>query len=287
MALTDDMPALDGNAAVSRTRRRTLVALAALALSALAACQPTGGAPAPAPAPPATPTAVAPPAPAPAGSYTYMATQTDGAPVRYDPCSVIHYVVNAAGAPAGSEAVVHAAVQRIADQNGLRFVYDGSTTEVPTLDRELYQARYGIERIAPVIVAWVGPNESDVFAGRPNVIGLGGSTLVASGNGPRRYVTGAIWLNEANTGGYPTVLGSGTTLGNLVQHELGHVIGLGHSNASTELMYPVLTGAAPDGYGQYDKVGLVELGTKRGCFRAKTRAARIDPSTTRTILVED
>ena len=62
--------------------------------------------------------------------FSFMAT-LDGAPVRWNPCEPIHYVVNLGAAPAGSLQDVQDAVLRLSSATGIAFTYDGLTDEVP------------------------------------------------------------------------------------------------------------------------------------------------------------
>ena len=91
--------------------------------------------------------------------FTFMAT-IGGAPVRWNPCEPIHYVVNLGAAPPGSLQDVQDAVLRLSGATGIAFTYDGLTDEIPTRYRDVYQPdRYG-DRWAPVLVGWVDPRTS-------------------------------------------------------------------------------------------------------------------------------
>jgi hypothetical protein len=212
--------------------------------------------------------AASPAAPAPAGnpaSYTFMATGPDGAPARWDPCTPVHYVTNLAEAPPGAAALVAGAVAQVSAASGLTFINDGSTTEVPVSSRQAYQpARYG-NRWAPVVIDWARPSETDVLPGG-NIIGEGGSSWVQVGAGPKVYVSGVAVIDSANTGMLPATFGPGSTLGELLLHELGHVVGLGHTPDVTQIMYPVLEPLPAASYGAGDRSGLARLGAGQGCL---------------------
>jgi hypothetical protein len=200
-----------------------------------------------------------------ASSYTFMATGPDGAPARWDPCTPVHYVTNLAEAPAGAAAVIAGALAQVSAATGLTFVNDGATTEVPTANRQAYQpGRYG-QRWAPVVIAWARPSDTDVLPGG-NIIGEGGSSWVQVGGGPKVYVSGEAVIDSANTGVLAASFGAGSTLGELMLHELGHVTGLGHTTDSAQVMYPVLEPLPAAAYGAGDLAGLSQLGAARGCL---------------------
>src|SRR4051794_25388611 len=56
----------------------------------------------------------------------------DGQPVRWDPCTPIHWTSNTVRGPRGGLDVLKAAVARISTQTGTTWVYDGATTTAPS-----------------------------------------------------------------------------------------------------------------------------------------------------------
>ncbi|WP_263730382.1 M10 family metallopeptidase domain-containing protein [Cellulomonas sp. SG140] len=192
------------------------------------------------------------------GPYSFLQTQADGvAPVTYDPCRPLHYVVRTDGAPAGGDVLIATGLARISEATGLQFVADGTTTEAPTQHRPVYQPeRYG-RRWAPVLIAWSTPAETPELAG--DVAGSAGSSSVTL-HGTAHYVSGIVVLDGP---AIAQLLGSanGTALAQgVVTHELAHLVGLGHVNDPTQLMNPtaaVNVTSLADG----DRAGLARLGT--------------------------
>jgi hypothetical protein len=185
---------------------------------------------------------------------------TTGDPVRFDPCTDVHYVVNRDGAPYDSRADVAAAFNVTSDATGIRFVFDGYTHEsfIPRRP-DIQPGRYG-QRWAPILVVWVR-NSAGMFY--EHGIGLGGGAYVANRDGRLVYVTGVIALNadEQLDAGF----GVGQAWGKVILHELGHVVGLSHVENTAQVMNPNLV-LTPAIWGPGDRAGLRGLGVLEGCL---------------------
>lgn len=204
------------------------------------------------------------PADAPIGSegFAFLATQpTSAKPVAYDPCRPIHLVVNGRTAPPQGDLALQGAVAHVSAATGLEFIFDGATTESPTADRGAYQpSRYG-DRWAPVLVAWTDPVESTDLAGP--VTGEAGSQSVKLDRGAV-YVSGMVRLDGpelAEVAGGP---GGAAIVQAIIEHELGHLVGLDHVQDGNQLMYPTTDGHVTD-YADGDRRGLHQLG-QGACF---------------------
>ncbi|GAB6897329.1 matrixin family metalloprotease [Kineosporia succinea] len=209
------------------------------------------------------------PAPAPSGTggFKLLEYQDDGSgePVRWDPCRPVHYVVRTQGAPPGGQLAVERAVAEVERITGLRFTYDGTTAEPPTVDRPSQnRERYG-ERWSPVLVAWTDPAEYPHMKG---YAGLGGpDTVTGSGPGSRRYVSGVVYLNAEHLSEVATWADGQERIDAVVLHEFGHVIGLDHVDDPGELMYRTPTAQShTHGFEVGDRRGLAEL-SGGPCFR--------------------
>lgn len=192
------------------------------------------------------------------GSYRFVAHQSDGTtPVAYDPCRPIHYVIRPQGEPAGGDQIIADAVSRVSQATGLRFVYDGATSEAPSRQRASYQPdRYG-NRWAPVLISWVTPNENPDFAA--DVTGEGGSTHTGFPNRPSAFVTGAVELDAGQLTRALQRPDGNRVVRAVVLHELGHLVGLDHVTAANQLMYPQTRPGVTD-FGAGDLTGLAALG---------------------------
>ncbi len=186
-----------------------------------------------------------------ADSYAFLQSD-DGRPVTYSPCRRISVVVNPRGAPPGAVAVVTDTVRLIGRATGLALTVTGTTREPYRPDRQPYQPhRYG-ERWAPVLVAWAGPHRIPDFD--HGTVGFGGSVALDPVVGDRSYVTGSVVLDREFFAD-PTHRGY---MGEVLLHELGHVVGLDHVGAEDQVMWAGgLHGAS---LGDGDRAGLARLG---------------------------
>lgn len=194
----------------------------------------------------------------PGTSYAFLARQQDGTtPIAWDPCRPLHYVVRQAGAPLDGDRLIAEAVRQISGATGLRFVDDGDTDEFPAPDRPSFQPeRYG-DRWAPVLIAWQSAEENADFA--TDVVGQARSISVSRGGGPEVYVTGQIRL-DAQALSELTSRREGIALArSVIQHELGHLVGLAHVDDPMEVMFPQANQVTTQ-LGPGDLTGLAALG---------------------------
>ena len=198
------------------------------------------------------------------GAHKFLYTQPDGStPVAYDPCQPIHYVVNWATAPTETGAeLLDAAIANVSGATGLQFVSDGSTQELPSLDRDPVQVeRYG-DRWAPVLIAWSDPQQWPDLAG--NVLGTAGSSWIESPEGDGLFVTGLVVLDGAEILDVARQTDDEALVVATLIHELGHLVGLDHVEDETQIMNPYVVPGV-DHFAAGDLAGLAALG--RGeCF---------------------
>jgi Matrixin len=198
------------------------------------------------------------PAPVPGeGGYTVL-DQRSGTPVTWDPCLPIHFVVRSSGEIPGGQVLLDRAIAEISKDTGLFFEDDGTTTEVPSSSRNPYQPdRYG-KTWAPVLIAWSNSTEYPALAG--DVIGLAGP--IAVGGKDARIVSGEVVFDAPDLTKVETLPDGATYAYDVLLHELGHLVGLGHVPDPNSIMNPVSTRPLP-GYSTGDLRGLAVLGSGR------------------------
>jgi hypothetical protein len=221
-----------------------------------------GGQPPPAQDAQDTPIGQPPLLPASTGPYTFVATQSNASvPVAYDPCRPIHIVINGRTAPRDGETLFREALGRVSQATGLQFVIDGPTAEAPKRDRVPYQPDRYPDQWAPVLVAWSDPEESNDLGG--DIAGKGGSSWLELPRGSV-YVSGVVVLDGPDLAELLSQPGGRDVARAIVQHELGHLVGLDHVQDPTQLMYPETGGDLTD-YAAGDRRGLAALG-QGACF---------------------
>jgi hypothetical protein len=199
------------------------------------------------------------------GSYVFNYAGSGGRQfIAFSPCRPVHYVVNTIHQPPGAGALVSAAVARVAEATGLKFIADGTTAERASDNRDPFQPeRYG-DRWVPVLIDWVTTEEAPVFAvaeapGGTTRLGDARALPVSGEGSPDVLVTGQIRLNATALADRMHLAGGHASVQATIQHELGHIVGLGHTSDKSQLMAETSSGQTDFGAG--DLVGLAALGT--------------------------
>lgn len=196
-----------------------------------------------------------------ASSWTNLAK---GYRSRWNPCGpALTWRINTTGAKAGALADAKAAFVRLHQATGLNFRYLGKTTAIPG------NGRRPIPRGTNIVVSWARPAQT-TWPLTKDVAARGGPITSRWGrDGYGRVaqaLTGGVVVDATKQGKYATGFKNGDTRGALLLHELGHVMGLGHTSGGGQLMQPTLNPKNPARYGAGDLAGLARVGIESGCI---------------------
>jgi hypothetical protein len=201
---------------------------------------------------------------APAGSPAAWTLVTPGSLARWNPCRVIRYQVRPGGLGANLVTAVQAGLADVTVASGLRFEYAGTTDLVPASKSVGGPWPAGVD----LVIAGVTPQEA-AAVGVPDVQGgVGGPRDVVRGRDQSGWMwkirTGTVWINSTQY--FPDVA---TNLLQLVKHELGHAMGLGHHDDPYQFMNPgdPIWVLPPRVWGAGDLAGFARLGLQRGCVK--------------------
>ena len=191
-----------------------------------------------------------------AGQYEFLYDRR----TRWESCRAVRWKFNDDRAPGHGLDQVKEAVRRVHAATGIEFDYRGKTDHKAN--------PYGDDIAgAAVVIGWRGARTFRKYVGSPQVVGLAGQRFVTGyrdAAGPvYKTVQAGIILNAAHD--LERGFGTGTTWGEVIVHELGHVMGLDHTASSKQVMYFSTTGHNA-ALGAGDINGLRQLGDTRGCL---------------------
>ena len=181
-------------------------------------------------------------------------------PARYNPCEPIRYVIDRRLAPEGTIADLRRGLEIVTEVSGIEFRFEGYAQEENLNNRPPYQpGRYRKADWAPVLFTWV-PSDR-LLTPSDAAVGSAGSTYARNERGELVYLTGIVTFNYTARllNGYEL----GDSWGDVVLHEIGHLLGLAHVNDTTQVMHPNVTGGEAR-FGAGDIAGLRSLA--RGCL---------------------
>lgn len=201
----------------------------------------------------------------PPGKSTEHAFLVNSTMARWDPCTVIGWRINDRQASTGALADAKKAFWRLGQATGFTFRYRGTTTGIPQADSNSW-----FPNDTQIVVAWARKKQSSIFNSIPTADAAGMPYYLMgyhNGDGSSAYKIskGSVVIDSTLRikGGFS----SGISRGDILLHELGHVMGLAHFSSSSEMMNPVMTRGIAR-YGKGDLSGLEARGAELGCLYA-------------------
>lgn len=179
---------------------------------------------------------------------------------RWDSCRAVRWTFSDSLAPSHGLAQVKEAVRRLHAATGLQFDYRGKTDHKSN--------PYGDDVAgADIVVGWRSSRTFQSYVGSPTVVGLAGQRFVTgyrdSDGAVSKTQQAGVILNADHH--LHRGFGTGTTWGEVILHELGHVVGLDHSTSRKQVMYYSTTPYSAN-LGAGDLRGMRQLGNTRGCL---------------------
>lgn len=178
---------------------------------------------------------------------------------RFNPCQPITWRFNQNGGYSSSLTDLKGAFRRLSQATGLTFRYAGTTSVTPRPGS--YDSR------AAITVGFNSPAQVGSLGG--SVAGQGGGAWVLHG-GYAEIVRGSLTLDRTERLPAGFTSSGGATWGQVMEHEIGHTLGLGHASGSTQLMNGMAT-SSNHRLGAGDLNGLRAVGLKAGCIPYSAR----------------
>ena len=186
---------------------------------------------------------------------------------RWDPCTVIGWRVNRRARIGLAD--TKTAFWRLGQATGFTFRYRGVITGVPQIGSNPWWPAD-----TQIVVARARRFESTLFDATADADAVAGPYYLSGWQNPDgspayRISMGSVVIRAGLhlRGGF----GLGITRGDVLLHELGHLMGLAHYPSTDEMMNPVMTRSRAR-YGRGDLAGLEEHGARMGCLTMNANA---------------
>ncbi|GAB2981643.1 matrixin family metalloprotease [Nocardioides montaniterrae] len=169
----------------------------------------------------------------------------------WNPCRTISWVYNPKGGYTGSLRTMKRAIATVSSATGIRFKYVGRTSNVAFVDSPSSTG-------AKLLISWATPRQVPVLAG--TVVGNASTETGWDGY----YKHGSVVLDRTHHLRHGFHASGAIDWGQVILHELGHVMGLAHTTDRSAIMFKQTTRQAHR-YSAGDLAGLKAVGAGRAC----------------------
>lgn len=149
--------------------------------------------------------------------------------VTWRNCKPISVILGKKNMDPEKNRLVRDSLKTIASATGLSFNIIGTTDEIPQINWSIVGPKSPYTQYPPVYIGWLNNEETDILA-TDDILGTLGAAVAnpITTNSHRQLVSGAVIFDNSLYQSLSASNASGETRRNLVLHELGHLVGLGH-----------------------------------------------------------
>lgn len=184
-------------------------------------------------------------------SYSYMSVDQAGNPARWDKCKPITYRINARGMSKGIRLAIPEAMKQVSKASGLKLVKGKPIRVIPYSSPKWFDDLW--RSGSNVVVIAVGtPKQVPILRG---AAGYAGAVWQQMPKGMKIRVGGVVLNKQAKLGAGFDKGAFINSYGQLLLHELGHAMNLGHVLDEKQIMFPAMLHVMPDSYQSGDRAG--------------------------------
>lgn len=196
--------------------------------------------------------------------YSYLSNGPDGKPARWNACKTVTYSLNTRGMSKNMKRTIPKVLKKVSQASGIKFRKGAPTRIVPFASPQwsdsLWNRNSGV-----LVIAAASAKQFPMFA-NSLVSGYGGNRWQGAIGGAAEIRVGGVLLNRKSRLDKGFSKGPvGYNVGQVLLHEIGHAMNLGHAADEEQVMFPIMSAATPNSYAAGDLAGFRGLSSKP-CF---------------------